>query len=319
MLNRLADRQRRWVVGTATALVVLAIALLATPSTSAQEREVSAWFYGFNLDITIDGEPVEPGVEIVAFKGDVEIGRATVNPAGAWFLYYDARNFAGGPCDVTFIIGAVQTTPGWESCELRVRLVLLTTGDGSEEQETEESGESTDAVDDDQTEATDGADDGSDLLEEEAGEVGDDTDDGSDLLEEEVLEDGDGAGDGSDLLEEDDEGVGDDADDDTDLLEEEVVEVGDDTDLMEEEGDEVGESTEDSTTEQVGDGDDGAEESVTETREIIRPATPLTGSGSLVPSDQMPNWARAASITALLIFIIAVVALIFARRTDRAR
>ena len=301
MLNRLADRQRRWVVGTATALVVLAIALLATPSTSAQEREVSAWFYGFNLDITIDGEPVEPGVEIVAFKGDVEIGRATVNPAGAWFLYYDARNFAGGPCDVTFIIGAVQTTPGWESCELRVRLVLLTTGDGSEEQETEESGESTDAVDDDQTEATDGADDG------------------SDLLEEEVVEDGDGAGDGSDLLEEDDEGVGDDADDESDLLEEEVVEVGDDTDLMEEEGDEVGESTEDSTTEQVGDGDDGAEESVTETREIIRPATPLTGSGSLVPSDQMPNWARAASITALLIFIIAVVALIFARRTDRAR
>ena len=301
MLNRLADRQRRWVVGTATALVVLAIALLATPSTSAQEREVSAWFYGFNMDITIDGEPVEPGVEIVAFKGDVEIGRATVNPAGAWFLYYDARNFAGGPCDVTFIIGAVQTTPGWESCELRVRLVLLTTGDGSEEQETEESGESTDAVDDDQTEATDGADDG------------------SDLLEEEVVEDGDGAGDGSDLLEEDDEGVGDDADDESDLLEEEVVEVGDDTDLMEEEGDEVGESTEDSTTEQVGDGDDGAEESVTETREIIRPATPLTGSGSLVPSDQMPNWARAASITALLIFIIAVVALIFARRTDRAR
>ena len=111
----------RW---SAVVLTTLLVVLVAGVSVTAQDNPVHR-FFGFSVDITVDGEPLRPGDEIVALKDGNEIGRAAVNPAGAWIMDVDATLFNGGPCNVTFIIEGLQTDQEWDTCPLRVRLTLF--------------------------------------------------------------------------------------------------------------------------------------------------------------------------------------------------
>ena len=109
---------------SAVVLTALLVVLAAGVSVSAQDNPIHR-FFSFSGDITIDGEPLLPGAEIVAVQDGNEIGRATVNPAGAWIMDIDAALLDGGPCDVTFIIEGLQTDQDWDTCSLRVRLTLF--------------------------------------------------------------------------------------------------------------------------------------------------------------------------------------------------
>ncbi len=109
---------------SAVVLTALLVVLAAGVSVTAQDNPIHR-FFGFSGDITIDGEPLQPGNEIVAVQDGAEIGRATVNPAGAWIMDVDAALLDGGPCDVTFIIAGLQTDQDWDTCSLRVRLTLF--------------------------------------------------------------------------------------------------------------------------------------------------------------------------------------------------
>ncbi len=120
---------------SAVVLTALLVVLAAGVSVTAQDNPIHR-FFAFSGDITIDGEPLQPGAEIVAVQDGNEIGRATVNPAGAWIMDIDAALLDGGPCDVTFIIEGLQTDQDWDTCSLRVRLTLFSppgaTDSGSE-------------------------------------------------------------------------------------------------------------------------------------------------------------------------------------------
>ncbi len=109
---------------SAVVLTALLVVLAAGVSVTAQDNPIHR-FFGFSGDVTIDGEPLQPGAEIVAAQDGNEIGRATVNPAGAWIMDIDAALLDGGPCDVTFIIEGLQTDQDWDTCSLRVRLTLF--------------------------------------------------------------------------------------------------------------------------------------------------------------------------------------------------
>ena len=109
---------------SAVVLTALLVVLAGGVSVTAQDNPIHR-FFSFSGDITIDGEPLLPGAEIVAVQDGNEIGRATVNPAGAWIMDIDAALLDGGPCDVTFIIEGLQTDQDWDTCSLRVRLTLF--------------------------------------------------------------------------------------------------------------------------------------------------------------------------------------------------
>lgn len=58
--------------------------------------------------------------------------------------------------------------------------------------------------------------------------------------------------------------------------------------------------------------DDGPVQS----EELVRPRTPLTGSGGILDDVGSTDWARAAAVTAALTLIAALAALLISRRTD---
>ena len=107
----------------AVSLAVLSV-LVVTLTASAQESAAHR-FFGFSGDVTIDGEPLLPGDEIFGFKDGVEIGRSTVNSAGAWILDVDGSLLDAGPCEVTFVVRGLSTHQSWDTCPLRVRLALV--------------------------------------------------------------------------------------------------------------------------------------------------------------------------------------------------
>ncbi|MYG90166.1 MAG: hypothetical protein F4188_01375 [Chloroflexi bacterium] len=70
---------------------------------------------------------------------------------------------------------------------------------------------------------------------------------------------------------------------------------------------------------------DDADESTTETEEdtgveqsrnIVRPGAPSTGTGGVLDAEESTNWPRAVAITALLTFGIALIALLMGGRTN---
>ena len=72
-------------------------------------------------------------------------------------------------------------------------------------------------------------------------------------------------------------------------------------------------------------GRDEAEEDIAEeeddatpaqAEELVRPRTPLTGSGGILEEVGSTDWARAAAVTAALTLIAALAALLISRRTD---
>ena len=73
---------------------------------------------------------------------------------------------------------------------------------------------------------------------------------------------------------------------------------------------------------------DDADESATETEEdtgveqsrnIVRPGAPSTGTGGVLEAQESTNWPRAVAITALLTFGIALVALLMGGRTNSSQ
>ena len=59
--------------------------------------------------------------------------------------------------------------------------------------------------------------------------------------------------------------------------------------------------------------DDGG---VAQSEEIVRPRTPLTGSGGMLEDVGSTDWPRTAAVTAVLTLIAALAALLISRRTD---
>ena len=64
------------------------------------------------------------------------------------------------------------------------------------------------------------------------------------------------------------------------------------------------------------DEDDG--QATEESQRIVRPAAPRTGTGGALDAAESTNWPRAAAITALLMFGVAVLALLMSGRTNSA-
>ena len=226
-------RRRLMVVLTAVSLAVLS-ALVVTLTASAQESSTHR-FFGFSGDVTIDGEPLLQGDEIVGFKNGVEIGRSTVNSAGAWILDVDASLLATSPCEVTFVIRGLSADQSWDTCPLRVRLALVRPSGSADSGTQSANGAAGRAADDGSSTSSEGA---------------------------------------------------------TDALE------ADESDSLA--------------------GDDEQDAQALQEREIVRPAAPRTGTGGALGVGEETNWPRAAAVTALLIFAAAVVALLFARRSDGA-
>ena len=150
---QLARGWRRLAVVSAT----LTLALLGIVSVGAQDSNTHR-FFGFSGDVTIDDQPLAEGAEIVAMVDDVEIGRAKVNRAGAWILDVSTNDLKDSPCNVTFVFDGYRVDPGWDVCELRVRLAV-TTPDGAQAQQTEDSSDASADADEREAQAaqTDGA------------------------------------------------------------------------------------------------------------------------------------------------------------------
>ena len=149
---------RRWFV----VLALVGAALLASTIASAQDPEDVHRFFGFQGDITIDGQSIGVGAEIVAMVGSEEIGRTAVNPANSWIIDVDAAHIES-PCPVSFVVDGVRVDPDWEYCPSRVRLEL---GSSTEEAAVSEV-ESEQATDDasEAEEDTLAADDEEDVME----------------------------------------------------------------------------------------------------------------------------------------------------------
>ena len=82
ILMQVSTSVQRWIV----VLAAVAIVLFGGVVTLAQASDPIVRYFGFSGDVTIDGGPVEPGTVIVAMVDDEEVGRTTVNQAGAWIL-----------------------------------------------------------------------------------------------------------------------------------------------------------------------------------------------------------------------------------------
>ena len=153
---QLAPGWRRLAVASATLMLVL----LGIVSVSAQDSNTHR-FFGFSGDVTIDDQPLAEGAEIVAMVDDVEIGRTKVNRAGAWILDVNSNDLKDSPCNVTFVFDGHHVDPGWDTCELRVRLAVTTPngGQAQQAQPTEDSSEASADADEQEAQAaqTDGA------------------------------------------------------------------------------------------------------------------------------------------------------------------
>ena len=202
----------------AVVLATLTLALLGLHSVGAQDSDAHR-FFGFAGDVTIDDQPLAQGSVIIAMVNDNEIGRTSVNQAGAWILDVDSKDFKNSPCNVTFVFDGHHVDPGWQTCELRVRLAITTPGG-------------------------------------------------------------------------------------------EPAQQSDDTAA------ETAESQSAESTSAEVDAEDDQEPASAQDQEIVRPAPPRTGTGGLTPAEQPTNWPRAAAITAVLMFGLALVALMISRRTD---
>ena len=204
-------------------LATLTLALVGIGSVDAQDSNTQR-FFGFSGDVTIDGQPLAQGAEIVATVNGIEIGRTNVNQAGAWILDVSSDDYTNSPCNISFVFDGHQVDPGWQTCELRVRLAVTTPG-GAQAQSAQDSSAAGAGTDEEEAEAN-----------------------------------------GDQLMEEDDE----------------------------------------------------SEPASSEERQIVRPAPPRTGTGGILPAEQSTNWPSAAAITALVMFGLALAALVISRRTDSA-
>ena len=79
-------------------------------------------FFGFAGDLTVDGEPLQPGEVVVARVDGVEVGRAEVNAAGAWVLDVNSDQFEEASCNIVFEVNGLQGRQSGDDCSLRVRL-----------------------------------------------------------------------------------------------------------------------------------------------------------------------------------------------------
>ena len=73
-------------------------------------------------------------------------------------------------------------------------------------------------------------------------------------------------------------------------------------------------AAEDELEEEIADQEDDGGPAQSE--ELVRPRTPLTGSGGILEEVGSTNWARTAAVTAALTLIAALAALLISRRTD---
>ncbi|MDE2747210.1 MAG: hypothetical protein OXI41_14760 [Chloroflexota bacterium] len=64
--------------------------------------------------------------------------------------------------------------------------------------------------------------------------------------------------------------------------------------------------------------DEDAGEATEQSQRLVRPATPRTGTGGVLDAPEPTNWPRAAAITALLTFGVAILALLMSGRTNSA-
>jgi len=103
--------------------LVTLIALAGWTTLSAQDASMYR-FFGFAGDVTIDGEPLEPGAVIVASVEGAEVGRAEVNAAGAFVLDVDSDDFDEATCNIVFEVNGLQGRQSGDDCSLRLRLVL---------------------------------------------------------------------------------------------------------------------------------------------------------------------------------------------------
>jgi hypothetical protein len=103
-------------------LLVLLLSLLATATATGQGAP-SHRFYGLKGDITIDGQPIEPGETITAWHQDREIGRTTVLADGSWVIDVQVERFADR-CSVRFSVQSVVGTHSWTNCNLRVKMAF---------------------------------------------------------------------------------------------------------------------------------------------------------------------------------------------------
>ena len=108
--------------GALLVLLALLLSLLATATAAAQEAP-SHRFYGLKGDITIDGQPLEPGETIIAWHQDREIGRTTVRADGSWVIDVQVERFPDR-CSVRFSVQSVVGTHSWTNCNLRVKMAF---------------------------------------------------------------------------------------------------------------------------------------------------------------------------------------------------
>ena len=230
---------QRWIV----VLAAVAIVLFGGVVTLAQASDPIVRYFGFSGDVTIDGVPVEPGTVIVAMVDDEEVGRTTVNQAGAWILDVVMSDLNPDSCAVTFVVDGLRAPEEWPEegfCgELRLRLALFTDG-----QERDSASRST---------ASPGE---NNQVEAESSSPGEADGENGSLASAEQ--------DDGDQMSADDEGSGD----------------------------------------------------ADESRQIVRPSAPSTGTGGVLEHQESTNWPRAVAITALLTFGAALVALLMGRRTN---
>lgn len=141
---QVATGVQRWIV----VLTAVAIVLFGGVVTLAQSSDPVVRFFGFSGDVTINGEPVGPGTTIAAVVDDEEIGRTTVNQAGAWILDVNSADLSPDSCSVTFVVDGLRAPDEWDCGELRVRIALAREG-----QEPDSSGSPDSPAEDEQDDA----------------------------------------------------------------------------------------------------------------------------------------------------------------------
>ena len=105
-------------------LVLLALVLgLLAPATAGAQEVPTHRFYGLKGDVTIDGQPLEPGETIIAWHEDREIGRTTVLADGSWLIDVEVEKFPDR-CSVRFSVQSVVGTHSWTNCNLRVKMAF---------------------------------------------------------------------------------------------------------------------------------------------------------------------------------------------------
>lgn len=225
---QVASGRRRWIA----VLAVVSGVLFAGVFVSVQATDPVVRFFGFMGDVTIDGEPVQPGTRIVAMVDDIEVGSAKVNQSGAWILDVSTADLGGDPCAVTFVVDGLRAPEEWDCSKLRLRLALVSEGK--------------------QPDA--------------AGQADASPEDG-------------------------------------------------DAPEPDESDDQSGDSGAIAADEQTSSADEPAE-TTRQDQNIVRPASPRTGTGGVLGAEASTNWPRAAAITALVTLGVAMLALLVSRRSD---